>query len=73
MILRAHLHSLQVLNNDDRRNYRRVVVPSIYTGEDYSSTGGWSNNAGYTKFVNRQLSEENSKMLSPSMMVEPLA
>lgn len=73
MILRAHLHSLQVLSNDDRRNYRRVVVPSIYTGEDYSSAGGWSNNAGYTKFVNRQFYDDESKMLSPSMIVDSLA
>ena len=71
MILRGHLHSLQVTNNDDRRNYRRVVVPSIYTGEDYSSTGGWSNNAGFTKFSKSKLNTED-KMLAPKMVVEPL-
>jgi len=70
MILRGHLHSLQVGNNDDRRNYRRIVVPAIYTGEDYSSTGGWSNNAGFTIF---ETSNGDIKaQFAPKMIVEPL-
>jgi len=70
MILRGHLHSLQVANNDDRRNYRRIVVPSIYTGEDYSSTGGWSNNAGFTIFETTNLGSLAKK--APKMIVESL-
>lgn len=70
LIIRGHLHSLQVLSNDDRRNYRRIVVPSIYTGEDYSSTGGWSNNAGFVIFETQNYGK-NSK-LAPKMIVEAL-
>ena len=70
MILKGHLHSLQVLNNDDRRNYRRVIVPSIYTGEDYSSTGGWSNNAGFVIFETDNKSKNS--YLAPKMIVEAL-
>ena len=70
MILRGHLHSLQVLSNDDRRNYRRVVVPAIYTGEDYSSTGGWSNNAGFTIFETDN--KGDIAQFAPKMIVEPL-
>lgn len=70
MIIRGHLHSLQILNNDDRRNYRRIIVPSIYTGEDYSSTGGWSNNSGFVIFETTN-NDKNSK-LAPKMIVEAL-
>lgn len=70
MIIRGHLHSLQILNNDDRRNYRRIIVPSIYTGEDYSSTGGWSNNSGFVIFETDNNGIDSK--LAPKMIVESL-
>lgn len=41
-ILQGHLHSRQVKPNDDGADYRRIVCPSIFTGNDYSKKAGYS-------------------------------
>jgi hypothetical protein len=41
-ILQGHLHSRIIKNNDDGPNYRRIICPSIFTGNDYSKKAGFA-------------------------------
>lgn len=50
MILTGHLHS-RVTDADTRRS-RYVVCPSLFTGNRYSKTLGFSSNPGYLRIVN---------------------
>jgi hypothetical protein len=56
--MEGHLHSrIQKLNasqirnfkqvDDDTRDCRRQVCPSLFTGNMYSEEGGWSTTAGF--------------------------
>ncbi|GAC1605788.1 MAG: hypothetical protein NVS3B25_35140 [Hymenobacter sp.] len=64
VLLSAHLHTRIVkLDSDD---CRWVFAPSFFTGNNYSSDGGWSTLAGF-------LTLENNGMNFPRIVDEPLA
>ena len=64
VLLSAHLHTRIVkLDSDD---CRWVFAPSFFTGNNYSSEGGWSTLAGF-------LTIENSGQNLPRIVDEPLS
>ncbi|WP_216726082.1 hypothetical protein [Hymenobacter siberiensis] len=64
VLLSAHLHTRIVkLDSDD---CRWVFAPSFFTGNTYSSEGGWSTLAGFLTF-------ENNGMDFPRIVDEPLS
>jgi len=64
VLLSAHFHTRIVkLDSDD---CRWVFAPSFFTGNNYSSDGGWSSLAGF-------LTIENNGMNFPRIVDEPLA
>ena len=64
VLLSAHLHTRIVkLDSDD---CRWVFAPSFFTGNNYSSDGGWSTLAGF-------LTIENNGMDFPRIIDEPLS
>ena len=57
MILTGHLHS-RITDADTRRS-RYVVCPSLFTGNRYSKTLGFSSNPGYLMIRNNGLGKPN--------------
>lgn len=47
LILEGHLHSRQVKNKDDGMDFRKIICPSIFSGNLYSEQGGWDALPGY--------------------------
>lgn len=50
VILMGHWHSLQIPNNADHTKYIKMHLPGIYTGNEYSSSAGFSSLPGFAIF-----------------------
>jgi metallophosphoesterase superfamily enzyme len=47
MVLMGHLHSRIIKNNDDGLDFRKIICPSIFSGNQYSEQGGWDGGSGF--------------------------
>jgi len=50
ILLQGHLHSLQIHGNWDNSKYMKMICPSFFTGNEFSSSGGWSSLPGFVVF-----------------------
>jgi predicted phosphodiesterase len=64
VILRGHLHSVIVRNDDWGSDVVQMTCPSVFGGNDYSDKGGWDGSAGYV------LIEE--EMNKPEFTIRPI-
>ena len=59
VILMGHWHSLQIPNNADHTKYIKMHLPGLYTGNEYSSSAGFSSLPGFAIFeqgsINRSI------------------
>jgi hypothetical protein len=47
LILEGHLHSRIIKKNDDGLDFRKIICPSVFSGNMYSDQGGWDSTGGY--------------------------
>ena len=47
LILQGHLHSRIIKPNDDGTDFRKIICPSIFSGNNYSEQGGWDGGSGF--------------------------
>lgn len=52
VVLSAHLHTLEIPKNGDNAKFRRVRVPSFFSGNFYSESNGWTTQPGFLVFTN---------------------